>query len=77
MSSLNKFQQNIYLVIFCFTDKLLIEFAHFDFMISHRGESRTPKATKIGIFVEIFSLTIVTKNFVLDVTVVLDSRDRL
>ena len=37
----------------------------------------TPKATKIGIFVEIFSLTIVTKNFVLDVTVVLDSRDRL
>ena len=37
----------------------------------------TPKATNIGIFVEIFSLTIVTKNFVLDVTVVLDSRDRL
>ena len=31
MSFLNKFQQNIYLVISCFTDMLFISFAHFDF----------------------------------------------
>ena len=45
-------------------------------LISHRGEPRTPKSTKMEIFVENFPLTVVTKNFVLDATVVLDPRDR-
>ena len=48
-------------------------------MISHRGESRTPKATKMEIFVSTVNdsqpLTVVIKNFVLDVTDVLDPRD--
>ena len=48
-------------------------------MISHRGESRTPKATKMEIFVSTVNdsqpLTVVVKNFVLDVTDVLDPRD--
>ena len=45
-------------------------------LISHRGESRTPKATKMEIFVstinESRALTVVTKNFVLDPVCVLD-----
>ena len=49
--------------------------------ITHRGESRTPKATKIEIFVSAINdsqpLTVVTKNFVLDATGVLDPLDRL
>ena len=45
--------------------------------ISHRGESRTPEATKMEISDVIFSLTVVTKNFVLDATCVLDPCDRL
>ena len=48
-------------------------------MISHRGESRTPKATKMEIFVSTVNdsqpLTVVIKNFVLDATDVLDPRD--
>ena len=48
-------------------------------MISHRGESRTPKATKMEIFVSTVNdsqpLTVVIRNFVLDVTDVLDPRD--
>ena len=48
-------------------------------MISHRVESRTPKATKMEIFVSTVNdsqpLTVVIKNFVLDVTDVLDPRD--
>ena len=50
-------------------------------LISHRGESRTPKATKVEIFVSNVngcqSLTVVTKNFVLDTTGVLDPCDTL
>ena len=49
--------------------------------ISHRGESRPPKATKMGIFVSTINdsqlLTGATKNFILDATGVLDSCDRL
>ena len=56
MSSLNKFQQNIYLVI--------------------SKAPRTPKATKMEIFVSTINdsqpLTVVTMNFVLDATGVLD-----
>ena len=73
MSSLNKFQQNIYLVRFCLWNLLIL--------ISHRGESRTPKATKMEIFVATINdsqpLTAVTKNVVLDATCVLDPCDRL
>ena len=51
------------------------------FLISHRGESRTPKATKMEILVSKINdsqlLTVVTKNFVLDATGVLDPCDRL
>ena len=50
-------------------------------LILHRGESRTPKATKKEIFVWATNdsqlLTVVIKNFVLDVTGVLYPRDRL
>ena len=50
-------------------------------LISHRGESRTPKATQMEILVLITNdskpLTVAIKNFVLDATGVLDSRDRL
>ena len=58
----------------CFLFNLLI-------LISHRGESRTPKATKMEILVSTVNnsqpLTVVTKNFVVDATGVLDPRDRL
>ena len=51
---------------------LLIYFFHFDFT---QRESRTPKATKMDIFVSTINdshpLTFVTKNFVLDATGVL------
>ena len=71
MSSLSKFRQNIYLVIPCFTITLVL----------HRGESRTPKAIKMKIFVSAIydfkPLTDVTKNFVVDGSGMLDSRDRL
>ena len=50
-------------------------------LISHRGESRTPTATKMEIFLsstnDFQPLTIVIKNFVLDDTGVLDPCDRL
>ena len=50
-------------------------------LISHRGESRIPKATKMEIFVSTTKdsqpLTVVIKNLVLDVTGMLDTRDRL
>ena len=50
-------------------------------LISHRGLSRTPKATKMVIFVSTINdsqpLNVVTKNFVLDVTCVLDPHDTL
>ena len=50
-------------------------------LISHRGKSRTPKATKVEIFVSLINdsqlSTVFTKNFVLDATGVLDPRDRL
>ena len=50
-------------------------------LISHRRESRTPKATKIKIFVSKSNasqpLTVVIKNFVLDGTGMLDPCDRL
>ena len=50
-------------------------------LISHRGSSRTPKATKMEIFVSTINdsqpLNVVTKNFVLDVTYVLDPHDTL
>ena len=49
-------------------------------LISHRGESRTPKAPKMEIFVSTTKdsqpLTIVIKNFVLDATGLLDLHDR-
>ena len=50
-------------------------------LISHRGKSRTPKATKMEIFVLTVNdsqpLTVVTKNPVVDGTGVLDPRDGL
>ena len=50
-------------------------------MVLHRGESRTPKAIKMKIFVSAIydfkPLTVVTKNFVVDGSGMLDSRDRL
>ena len=50
-------------------------------LISRRAEPRTLKATKMEIFVltinESQPLTVVTKNFVLDATVVLDPPDIL
>ena len=50
-------------------------------LISHRDESRTPKVTKMEIFVSTTNdsqpLTVVIKRFVLDATGVLDPRDRL
>ena len=56
---------------------LLINFRIF----LHRGESRTPKATKMEIFVptinDSHSLTVVSKNFVIDATGVLDPCDEL
>ena len=39
--------------------------------------SRTSKATEMETFVEIFSLTVVTKMFFLDATDVVDPPDRL
>ena len=71
-------QHNTYLVIsvsqICCLFNLLI-------LISYRGESRTPKATKMEIFASTSNdaqpVTAVTKNFVLDATGVLDLRDRL
>ena len=49
-------------------------------LISHGGESRTLKTTKMEIFVSTINesqpLTVVTKNFVLDATGVLHPRDR-
>ena len=48
-------------------------------MISFRGESRTPKATKMEVFVSTVNdsqpLTVFIKNFALDATDVLDPRD--
>ena len=50
-------------------------------LISHRGKSRTPKATKMEIFVSMTNdsqlLTGVTKNFILDSTGAIDTNDRL
>ena len=50
-------------------------------LISHRGESRTPKTTEMEIFVSTSnnsqSVTGVIKNFVLDATSVLSLCDRL
>ena len=50
-------------------------------LISHRGKSRTPKVSKMEIFVLTTNgsqlLTVVIKNFVLDATSVLDLHDRL
>ena len=50
-------------------------------LISHRGESRIPKATKMKIFGlasnDSQPLTVAVNNFVLDATSVLDPRDRL
>ena len=50
-------------------------------LISHRGKSRTPRATKMEIFVSTTNdshpLTAVIKNFVLHATGVLGPRDRL
>ena len=50
-------------------------------LISYRGESKTPKAAKMESFVSTFNYsqppTVVTKNFVLDVTSMLDLRDKL
>ena len=47
----------------------------------YETDCRTPKATKIEISVSTIndsqSLTVVTNNFVLDATGVLDARDRL
>ena len=49
-------------------------------LISHRGDSRTSKVFKKDIFVSATNdsqpLTLVTKNFALDTTGVLDPRDR-
>ena len=46
----------------------------------HTGESRTPKATKMDIFLSTVNdfqgLTVVTKNVAVDGTDVLDPRDR-
>ena len=70
MSLLNKFQQKVCLVIILVSVNLLI-----------RGGFKTPKVTKIEIFVSTIndsqSSTVVTKNFVLDATNVLDLRDKL
>ena len=44
--------------------------------ISHRGESKTPKTTKMEISVSTINLTIVTKNSVLDATGVLSPSQR-
>ena len=50
-------------------------------LVSHRGKSRTPKATKMEIFVSTTNdsqpLTVVVKNFFLDATGLLHPRDRL
>ena len=46
-------------------------------LIPFSNKSRTSKATEMEIFIEIFWLTIVTKNFVLDATCVLDPLDKL
>ena len=58
---------------------LLIIFVHFNF--THKGKSRTPKATKMEIFVSTINesqqLTVLTKNFVLDAKGVRHPRDRL
>ena len=49
--------------------------------MSHRGESKTPIATKIVIFVSTINdsqpLTVVTKKFALDSIGVLDPLDKL
>ena len=48
-------------------------------LISHRGESRAPKTTKIEIFVSTTDsklLTVFTKNFVLDAIGVLDLHEK-
>ena len=64
MPLLNKFQYPVSLR-YCLFNLLVL--------ISHRGKSRTPKATKMGIFVSTINdsqpLIAVTKNFVLDATV--------
>ena len=58
-----------------------IKFFNLLILISHRGKSRTSRATKMKNFVPTVShsqpLTVVTKNFVLDATGVLNPRDRL
>ena len=50
-------------------------------LISHRVKYRTPKATKMEIFVSTVHdyqpLNAVTKNFALEATGMLDPRDRL
>ena len=62
----------------CFTDICLI---NLPILITHRGECRIHKATKMEIFVSKINdsqpVTVVTKNFVLDATCVLDPQDRL
>ena len=77
MSSLNKFQQNIHLVIpvsliFCLFNLLIL--------ISQRGESRTPKATKMEIFVSIINefqlLTVSQRTSSSTLAGVLDPRNR-
>ena len=77
MSPLNKFQPNT--SISSFTDILLTQFAHFDF--PQWRKSRTPKATKIEIFVsrtnDSQTLTVIIRNVFLDVTGVLEPSDRL
>ena len=45
-------------------------------LISHIGKSRTLKAAKMEIFVST-AITVVTKNFVLDTTGMLDLHNRL
>ena len=58
-----------------------MQLIHLLILVSHRGESRTPKTTKMEIFVSTINdsqlLTVVTKNFVLDAIRGLDTRDRL
>ena len=50
---------------------------HLLILISHIGKYRTPKATKMEVLVENFSLTVVTMNFILNAIGVLDPRDIL
>ena len=58
----------------CFLFNLLI-------LLSHKGESRTPKASKMENFVSTVNdfqpLTVITKNFVLDTTGLVDFCNRL